>query len=84
MPTLDFRALVAGILVATLGGAFSTLVIVLPAGSVFFSSTGVLAGAGDENYNGEDGDQPADGISPGPGLPQDAPDTGDRTRAKDL
>lgn len=40
---------------------------------------------GDENYNGEDGDQPAPGIdeSPGPGEPSEAPDTGSRTRFKD-
>jgi len=45
----------------------------------------VMAGAGDENYNGEDGEQPAPGAddSAGPGEPSDAPDTGDRTRNKD-
>lgn len=45
------------------------------------------AGSGDENYNGEDGDQPAPGAveSPGTGEPNTdaASDTGDRTRNKD-
>jgi len=41
-----------------------------------------LAGSGDENFNGEDGEQPAPGAedSPGEGLPSEAPDKGDRTR----
>jgi hypothetical protein len=43
----------------------------------------VIAGGGDEHYNGEDGEQPAPGISEGPGEPSVAPDTGDRTRNKD-
>lgn len=49
-----------------------------------FSIT-AMAGGGDENYNGEDGDQPAPGAdeSMGPGEPSDAPETGDRTRNKD-
>ncbi|NLX49847.1 MAG: hypothetical protein GXY82_08270 [Methanospirillum sp.] len=48
---------------------------------------GAVAGSGDENYNGEDGDQPALGAddSAGPGEPNTgaASDTGDRTRHKD-
>lgn len=48
-------------------------------------SFNVMAGAGDEYYNGEDSEQPAPGAedSFGPGEPSDAPDTGDRTRNKD-
>ena len=45
------------------------------------------AGSGDENYNGEDGEQPAPGAddSSGPGEPNPgaASDAGDRTRNKD-
>ena len=55
------------------------LVIVILA----LGSTSVLAGSGDEHFNGEDGDQPAPGAveSPGEGLPSEAPNIGLRTRA---
>ncbi|MBD3203772.1 hypothetical protein GF327_05725 [Candidatus Woesearchaeota archaeon] len=42
-----------------------------------------FASSGDENYNGEEGEQPAEGVSPVPGEPNEAPDTGERTRFKD-
>jgi len=53
--------------------------------TMFYGSE--MEGAGDENYHGEDGEQPATGAeeSPGDGLPENdqAADTGDRTRNKD-
>jgi len=53
--------------------------------TMFYGSE--MAGTEDENYNGEDGEQPATGTeeSPGEGEPNydQAEDTGDRTRNKD-
>ena len=64
------------------------MIVMLALAVMSLISTVVMAGAGDENYFGEDGDQPATGAedSPGDGLPSDdVPDTGatDRTRNKD-
>jgi hypothetical protein len=51
--------------------------------ATMFGGNVIAGGGGDEHYNGEDGEQPAPGISEGPGEPSVAPDTGDRTRNKD-
>lgn len=47
-----------------------------------FGGTAV-AGSGDENYNGEDGEQPGVGIDMGPGETHAPDSSGDRTRFKD-
>ncbi|OPY22339.1 MAG: hypothetical protein A4E24_00027 [Methanomethylovorans sp. PtaU1.Bin093] len=61
------------------------LILALLVITTFSSSTG-LAGSGDENYNGEDDEQPGEGVTnnddnPGDTKAQDSP--GDRTRFKD-
>ena len=49
--------------------------------TMFYES--LMAGSGDENYHGEDGEQPGAYESDGDGRPTAAPTTGDRTRNKD-
>ncbi|MDK2939369.1 MAG: hypothetical protein PWQ51_1533 [Methanolobus sp.] len=58
-----------------------TLILFLLMVVASFSGT-AMAGSGDENYNGEDGEQPGVGVDTGSGQ-SEAPDTGDRTRFKD-
>lgn len=58
------------------------LLLVLLVALSFFGGTAV-AGSGDENYNGEDGEQPGIGVDEGPGETNSPNSTGDRTRFKD-
>lgn len=62
-----------------------TLTIMIFAVLTLFVGT-VSAVSGDENYFGENGEQPATNVedSYGEGLPNESPDIGDTTRAKDL
>ncbi len=58
------------------------LLLVLLMIAVSFNGT-AIAGSGDENYNGEDGEQPGIGVDTGPGETNAPDSTGDRTRFKD-
>jgi hypothetical protein len=48
-----------------------------------FAGGTALVGSADENYNGEDGEQPGIGVDAGPGETHAPASSGDRMRFKD-